>query len=88
VLVNDPEIQPGIRHILDTRKAIEQLRPVCLFTDVTARQNTIDTLTTDLRIRQVQLDLLGARLDPGNGYVALIDALVDEFQSCLAERTP
>jgi len=88
VLVHDPEIPPGIRHILDTRQAIEQRQPACLFTDLTARQNTIDTVLAGHDLRQVRLDLLGSRMAPGEGYVDLFDNLVDDFRNCLVEVGP
>ncbi|MCP5347787.1 MAG: zinc ABC transporter substrate-binding protein [Gammaproteobacteria bacterium] len=83
VLLENPELQPGIRQIMQIRKAITELRPVCLFTDVTSRQNTVDTLFDDTPVRQVQLDLLGDRLEAGAGYPQLLDNLVTDFSDCL-----
>jgi zinc transport system substrate-binding protein len=87
VLVDDPEVQPGIRHLMNVRRSIGELRPVCLFTDITSRQNTIDTLFADHQVRQQQLDLLGDRLSETAGYRQLIDNLVNDFSNCvLGER--
>jgi len=83
VLVDDPEIQPGIRHLVSVRRSIGETRPVCLFTDVTSRQNTINTLFTDHPVRQRELDLLGDRLPENGDYMQLIDGLVNDFVQCL-----
>jgi len=83
VLVDDPEVQPGIRHLMNVRRRISELLPVCLFTDVTSRQNTIDTLFADHKVHQQQLDLLGDRLADAARYSQLIDSLVNDFSSCL-----
>ncbi len=83
VLVEDPEIQPGIRHLMELRRSIASQQPVCLFTDVTARQSIIDTLFADHPVRQRELDLMGDRLTAGATYTSLLDGLVNDFGSCL-----
>jgi zinc transport system substrate-binding protein len=83
-LVEDPEVQPGIRRLMEVRRSIAGKQPVCLFTDITARQSTIDTLFADHPVRQQQLDLMGDRLAAGATYASLLDGLVNDFSSCLA----
>ncbi len=84
VLLDNPEIQPGIRRIMKLRQAIADEQPVCLFTDVTSRQSTVDTLFAGTPVHQVQLDLLGERLGTGEGYPELLHRLVDDFIRCLS----
>ncbi|MEZ5489918.1 MAG: zinc ABC transporter substrate-binding protein [Gammaproteobacteria bacterium] len=83
VLVEDPETQPGIRQMLQVRRLIDEQQPVCLFTDITSRQTTIDTLFAGHTVQQVQLDLLGDRLGAGGSYSQLLDNLVSDFSRCL-----
>jgi len=83
VLVDDPEIAPGIRHILNVRRAIAEKQPVCLFVDTTSRQPVIDTLFRNVTVRQVELDLMGEHLDPGDGYPQLLLNLAEDFAACL-----
>lgn len=83
VLVDDPETQPGIRQMLQVRRIIAEQQPDCLFTDVTSRQTTIDTLFADHPVQQVQLDLLGDRLGIEGTYSRLLDNLVSDFSRCL-----
>ncbi len=85
VLIENPEIQAGIRQLLAVRRSIADSPPVCLFTDVTSRQNTIDTLFADHPVRQKELDLMGSRLPDGANFVSLLDSLVSDFSSCLEQ---
>ena len=84
VLVDDPEIQPGIRSLMTIRRNIERLRPVCLFTDITSKQNIVDTLFADYEVRQQRVDLMGDRLPEDAGYLDLLQSLVDDFSNCLS----
>ena len=80
--VEDPEIQPGMRQILKVREAITNFEPVCLFTDDSASQATINTMLSGYQINSVQLDLLGKRLGEAEGYEQLMENLVDDFTNC------
>lgn len=82
VLVEDPEVTPGIRSILQVRDAVTELNPVCLFTDESAREATIETLLSGKSINTIQLDLLGKNISDGGGYDQLIEKLVEDFESC------
>lgn len=84
VLVDDPELQPGIRHLIRVREDIARLRPACLFTDVTSRQNTIETLFASQQVRQQRLDLLGDQLEADEGYPQLLGNLADDMIGCLS----
>ena len=83
-LVSDTEMQPGMRHIIRTRSAISEQQPRCLLTDNTASPSTIDTLLGGHRLRQVELDLLGSRLVPGqDGFADLFRRLAADIEACL-----
>lgn len=82
VLVNDPEIQPGIRQILNVRKALTEIQPVCLFIDESASRATINTMLSGYKINMVQLDLLGKKLTETEGYEQLMENLINDFIHC------
>ncbi|MBL4819802.1 MAG: zinc ABC transporter substrate-binding protein [Gammaproteobacteria bacterium] len=86
-LVVDPEIQPGIRQILNVRKEISAIQPVCIFTDVSASEATINTMLSGYQLNSVQLDLLGKNLGETQGYEQLLDNLVSDFINCFQARS-
>jgi len=59
------------------------LRPVCLLTDNTAREASIETLMTQSSAIRFELDLLGSRLPQSAGYGELIEALAHDLGRCL-----
>lgn len=84
VLVPDHEIQPGIRHILDIRSRLEELRPTCLLEDVNSNDSTTETVFGDYPVNRVRVDVLGDAISPGPGsYGQLIDNLAQTINTCL-----
>lgn len=84
VLVPDHEIQPGIRHILDIRSRLEELRPTCLLEDVNSIDSTTETVFGDYPVNRVRVDVLGDAISPGPGsYAQLIGNLAQAINICL-----
>ncbi|MDO9318191.1 MAG: zinc ABC transporter substrate-binding protein [Gammaproteobacteria bacterium] len=84
VLVPDHEIQPGIRHILDIRSRLEELRPTCLLEDVNSNDSTTETVFGDYPVNRVRVDVLGDAISPGPGsYAQLIGNLAQAINTCL-----
>ena len=84
VFVNDEEMQPGVRHILAVREALQKSNPVCLLEDVTTNPATVNTVLGDYNIIRMRADVLGETLQPGQGaYVQLMENLAAVFQRCL-----
>jgi zinc transport system substrate-binding protein len=85
VFVMVEDMQPGVRHIMAVREALQQLRPVCLLEDVTTSAATVTTVLGDYPIYRERADLLGEALTPGpEAYTRLMTNLADVFQRCLA----
>jgi zinc transport system substrate-binding protein len=83
VLVEDSEMQPGMRHILNTRDAVRELQARCLFTEVSTRPATLQTLLAGFAVPQRKLDLLGVDIAPGaQGYIELMNALTSTMVAC------
>ena len=86
VLVPDHEIQPGIRHILDIRSRLDELRPTCLLEDVNSNDSTTETVFGDYPIKRVRVDVLGEAISPGPGsYAQLIGNLAQAINTCLGQ---
>lgn len=84
VLVPDHEIQPGIRHILDIRSRLGELRPTCLLEDVNSNDATTETVFGDYPVNRVRVDVLGDAISPGPGsYTQLIGNLAQTINTCL-----
>lgn len=84
VFVNDEEMQPGVKHILAVREALQKNNPVCLLEDVTTNPATVATVLGDYNITRIRADVLGETLQPGPGaYIQLMENLAAVFQRCL-----
>ena len=87
VFVTAEDMQPGVRHIMSVRNALQQLRPVCLLEDVTSNPATVTTVLGDYSINRERADLLGENLKPGpEAYSQLLTNMAEVFQRCLAPR--
>ena len=86
VLVPDHEIQPGIRHILEIRSRLQELRPTCLLEDVNSNDSTTETVFGDYPINRVRVDTLGDAITSGPGsYAQLIGNLAQAINTCLGQ---
>jgi len=85
-LVADPEVQPGIRQILEVRSAIDQLQPVCLLAEPFANQATIDTMLDGYSLSVARLDILGRNLTEGQGYIQLLNSVINQFYECFQAK--
>jgi zinc transport system substrate-binding protein len=101
-LVTDPEIAPTIAEIINTRKEVAALKPLCLFGESDANPELVRTMLSDYRrsglshssssstnlIQEVTIDLLGNGIaESPLAYTDLITHVADEFSSCLNTDT-
>ena len=85
-LVADPEIAPGMRSIIQTRKAVMDSTAQCLFTENSANPAIIATLLANKKVRQVHLDILGSEQVVGaDGYINMLQGIAAAIHSCLME---
>lgn len=86
-LLVDPERAPTIRELSALRSDVNRSQPVCLFTEPGADAGLIATALAGHRLREIELDVLGAAVPDGNnGYSRLLDSLADPLIDCLALR--
>lgn len=83
VFVGSEEMQPGARHLLALREAIDSRDINCLLEDVTAQASTIETVVGTKEISRIHADTTGRNLTSGaSAYIQLIDNLANAFQQC------
>lgn len=85
VIVSDDEMQPGMRHMVSVRQALQSRDLYCLLEDVTANPTTINAVLGRLTLLRVRADTLGHGLQAGaGGYLTLMENLSRSFQQCLS----
>lgn len=83
VFVASEELQPGVRHMMTVRRALESTPLNCLLEDVTTQAATVDTLLGSKDLRRIRVDTLGQNLGSGPmAYIQLMENLVDAFRQC------
>lgn len=83
VFVGSEDIQPGIRHMLALREAINERSIGCLMEDVTSQSATIDTIVGAKEIVRIKADTTGQGLTSGpSAYIQLIGNLANAFRQC------
>jgi len=86
VFVEGEELEPGVRHMLAIRNAVQTLPLKCLLEDVTTRASTVQSMLGSKSVRRVRADTTGQSLDSGpDAYRQLISNLADAFRQCLAD---
>ncbi len=85
-LVDNPEVEPGMRAILAKRAQLDSLQPTCLLLEPDARQALVDTLLRERRSLQVvTIDPLGYDITISAGaYIALLESVATAFTDCLS----
>lgn len=83
VFVESEELQPGVRHMMTVRRAVESTPLDCLMEDVTTQAATVDTLLGDKDLRRIRVDTVGQNLTSGPmAYIHLMDNLAEAFRQC------
>ena len=84
VLLNDPEIQPGMQQLIRVRKQIQDSSPGCLIMERDSNQELVETILANHELRTVTIDLLGYGVaQEQDAYVKLIKRVAEDFASCL-----
>ena len=86
VILQDPEVQPGIREIIQLRSQIQEQQPSCLLLEFDSSSDLIDTVLNGHELKLITVDLLGGNVGPSeNAYSEFIANLADDFYQCLYE---
>ncbi len=88
VLVDDPEVQPGMKQLLQVRDSIQRVSPQCLMLEQDSNQALVDTIMVDTDYAAVVIDLLGYNVMSGpEGYLKLIERVAEDFAGCLYQAS-
>ncbi len=80
----DPEQPPGVRHIAELRRSLEDTGARCIFAEPQFRPDLVETLREGTGLRAGTLDPLGSDLPEGPGhYEALMRGLAASLIACL-----
>lgn len=87
-MLEDPEVQPGIREIVAVRRRFEEEKPACLLLEPDSNTDLVATALGDHELTTVTIDLLGHRISSTqagiqSGYIELMKNVADDFLSCL-----
>jgi zinc transport system substrate-binding protein len=75
--------------LLDLRRQIQQNNVVCILSEPEFSQVNLTKVTQGMAVKQVEVDLLGAKLSSDNAqYQALMRRLAEDVRRCLSLDTP
>ena len=86
VILQDPEVQPGIREIIQLRSQVNEQRPSCLLLEFDSSLDLVSTVLNGYELKLITVDLLGSNVNSSeNAYSEFIANLADDFYQCLYE---
>lgn len=84
IILQDPEVQPSIREIVDLRKQVEEQQPSCLLVELNSDTDLVNTVLNGHELKSVTVDLLGNNVIINkNSYSEFIANLAEDFYRCL-----
>ena len=84
IILQDPEVQPSIRGIVDLRKQVEEQQPSCLLVELNSDTDLVNTVLNGHELKSVTVDLLGNNVIINkNSYSEFIANLAEDFYRCL-----
>lgn len=86
VILQDPEVQPGIRETIQLRSEVNDQRPSCLLLESDSSSDLVSTVLNGHELKQITVDLLGSNVNSSsNAYSEFIANIADDFYQCLYE---
>lgn len=86
VILQDPELQPGIREIIELRTQVDELQPSCLLLEPDSSLELVSTVLNGHELKLITVDLLGANINTSeNAYSEFIANIAEDFYQCLGE---
>jgi zinc transport system substrate-binding protein len=84
VILQDPEVQPDIREIIELRRQVNDQQPSCLLVEFDSSSDLVSTVLNGHELKQITVDLLGSNVNSsGHAYSEYIATLADDFYQCL-----
>lgn len=85
VLLDNPEVQPSVREVLETRDRAAALDLQCIILEPDSTEELVDTLVDQRPVKRVTVDLLGYDIPVNErAYLELMIQVTEGFQSCVS----
>jgi zinc transport system substrate-binding protein len=86
IVLEDPEVQPSIRQIVQLRSEVNEKKPACLLLESDASMELVNTVLDGHELKLISVDLLGSNVNTQvNAYSEFIAKVADDFYQCLYE---
>lgn len=86
VILQNPEVPPSIREIVQLRQQFQQRTPSCLLSEINESADLVNTVLNGHELKSIPVDLLGYRVNSDqDGYIQFISSIADDFTRCLYE---
>ncbi len=83
VLLHNPELAPGAKHIREIRQLVKTSKATCIFSESQFNRKIIDTVTSGTKIKTGTLDPLGSNLKAGpDQYFKMMRRLTKNLIEC------
>ena len=82
-LVQNPEVQPSMRDLLELRNKLQVRSPSCILLETDSDEELVNTALENQAIKSEVVDLFGYEIDEGiRGYRRLILSVANAFTNC------
>ena len=82
-LVQNPEVQPSMRDLLELRNKLQVRSPSCILLEADSDEELVNTALENQAIKSEVVDLFGYEIDDGaRGYRRLILSVANAFTNC------
>ena len=83
-LVEDPDVQPGMREVLAVREVVKATNPACVLMEPDSSPALVNTVVQGADVKQIVIDLLGNEIMPSHdAYQQLLKHVASGLTSCL-----
>ena len=85
VLLDNPEVEPGMRDVIAKRQQLEAADPQCILLEPESEQGMVDTMLQTLAPKRITIDILGATIEEGDSaYLNLLNHVTEGFSNCMS----
>lgn len=84
VLLDNPEVEPGMRDVIAKRQQLEAADPQCILLEPESAEAMVDTMLQSLTPKRITIDILGSTIEEGDhAYLNLLNHVTEGFSNCM-----